>query len=303
MEFLNADGSAPSVGSVLAIVDDRGEVRPVQDIAVQSIDLSGGELTYTDSLGLLIDGVPIGSGGGVTAITAGTGIGVSAPTGAVTVSNTGVTQLTAGTGISLSGSTGSVTVTATGGSGSVTLIGENGVEITSSGPSTYYIGAAFNRTIPFNTFSITTDISFNSPRLMGSFPFVWPFRQPNSSSYIVSVTVRGNLENTTTIPTAFFYSIRFDVAGSHTSYPFPDVATSFYHAAPVIRITDVNNSSYFSGSFESQITLDATYYTTAAPCNASIYLQPVPFNKTPAETYTFGGGGSNSATFTLRPLD
>ncbi len=51
--------------------------------------------------------------GGVTSITAGTGISASPgspATGAVTVTNTGVTSLVAGTGISLSGSTGAVTV-------------------------------------------------------------------------------------------------------------------------------------------------------------------------------------------------
>lgn len=54
---------------------------------------------------------------GVTSLSAGTGIGVSGSTGAVTVSNTGVTSLIAGTNISLSGSTGAVTVNATGGGG------------------------------------------------------------------------------------------------------------------------------------------------------------------------------------------
>ena len=51
---------------------------------------------------------------GVTSLVAGTGIGVSAATGAVTVSNTGVTSIVAGTGISISSATGAVTITNTG---------------------------------------------------------------------------------------------------------------------------------------------------------------------------------------------
>ena len=49
-------------------------------------------------------------GGGVTSVSAGTGIGLSGSTGAVTISNTGVTSLAAGTNVSVSGATGSVTV-------------------------------------------------------------------------------------------------------------------------------------------------------------------------------------------------
>ena len=50
------------------------------------------------------------SSGGVTSMSAGTAISVSASTGAVTVTNTGVTSLTAGSGITVSASTGAVTV-------------------------------------------------------------------------------------------------------------------------------------------------------------------------------------------------
>jgi hypothetical protein len=50
---------------------------------------------------------------GVTSVTAGTGISVSASTGGVTISSTGggVTSITAGNGISINASTGAVTVT------------------------------------------------------------------------------------------------------------------------------------------------------------------------------------------------
>src|SRR5665213_1250350 len=55
---------------------------------------------------------------GVTSNVAGTGIGVSGATGAVTISNTGVTSIVAGTNITISGATGAVTINSTGGSGS-----------------------------------------------------------------------------------------------------------------------------------------------------------------------------------------
>lgn len=58
---------------------------------------------------------PILTNTGVTSAVAGTGIGVSAGTGAVTINNTGVTSLVAGSNISLSGATGAVTITATSG--------------------------------------------------------------------------------------------------------------------------------------------------------------------------------------------
>ena len=52
---------------------------------------------------------------GVTSNVAGAGISVSGATGAVTIANTGVLSIVAGSGISVSGATGNVTVTATGG--------------------------------------------------------------------------------------------------------------------------------------------------------------------------------------------
>jgi hypothetical protein len=61
-------------------------------------------------------------GGGVTDISAGFGINVSASTGSVIITNTGVRSLTAGPGISLSATTGDITVsTANGISGTYTF--------------------------------------------------------------------------------------------------------------------------------------------------------------------------------------
>lgn len=81
--------------------------------------------------------------GGVTSITAGTGIGVNASTGAVTITNNGVTSLTAGTGITLSGSTGGITISASGGVTSITA--GTGLTVSSStGAVTISPNSAYN---------------------------------------------------------------------------------------------------------------------------------------------------------------
>jgi hypothetical protein len=54
----------------------------------------------------------VGGGGGVNTLIAGLGIGLSGPTGNVTVSNTGVTSIVPGPGISASAGTGTVTLSA-----------------------------------------------------------------------------------------------------------------------------------------------------------------------------------------------
>jgi hypothetical protein len=64
----------------------------------------------TSLLQMTAAGVPSWASPGVTSIIAGTAIGVSGATGAVTVNNTGVTSVIAGTGISVSGATGAVTI-------------------------------------------------------------------------------------------------------------------------------------------------------------------------------------------------
>jgi hypothetical protein len=71
--------------------------------------------------------------GVVTSAVAGTGVSVSAATGAVTFTNSGVTSIVAGSGISISGATGAVTVTASGG-GVTSLNGQTGaVVLTNAG--------------------------------------------------------------------------------------------------------------------------------------------------------------------------
>lgn len=74
---------------------------------------------------------PVNTNANVNSVGAGTGISVSATTGALTVTNAGVTSITAGTGISVSASTGGVTISAAGG-GVTSLNGQTG-SITNTG--------------------------------------------------------------------------------------------------------------------------------------------------------------------------
>jgi hypothetical protein len=80
---------------------------------------------------------PVNTNANVNSVSAGTGISVSATTGALTVTNSGVTSVTGAGTVSVSASTGGVTITGTGGSGTVTSVatgnGLQGGTITSTG--------------------------------------------------------------------------------------------------------------------------------------------------------------------------
>lgn len=98
---------------------------------------------------------------GVTSAVAGTGIGVSGATGAVTFTNSGVTSLIAGTGISVSGATGAVTVNSTAALTSITAgAGLTGGTITTSGTIALdvYTGTDRNNT----SYSIGSYVLFDS---------------------------------------------------------------------------------------------------------------------------------------------
>jgi hypothetical protein len=88
------------------LVGDTSLVNPYSKPSWWAISQDGG--IYYDNV--LIDNG--GSGAGVTSAIAGTGIGVSSATGAVTISNTGVTEIVAGSNISISAGTGQVTINA-----------------------------------------------------------------------------------------------------------------------------------------------------------------------------------------------
>jgi hypothetical protein len=71
------------------------------------INGSSPSITFSDST---TQTTAFNSSNAVTSVTAGTGISVSASTGASTITNTGVTSAVAGTNISVSGATGAVTI-------------------------------------------------------------------------------------------------------------------------------------------------------------------------------------------------
>jgi hypothetical protein len=92
----------------------------------------------------------------VTSAVAGTGISVSAATGAVTFTNSGVTSIIAGTGISISGATGGVTIT----NGGVTsAVAGTGVSVSAAtGGVTFSIGQAVatGSNVQFNSLGVGT---------------------------------------------------------------------------------------------------------------------------------------------------
>ena len=104
---------------------------------------------------------------GVTSAVAGTGVSVSAATGAVTFTNSGVTSLVAGTGISVSGATGAVTVSATGG-GVTSAVAGNGITVSgATGAVTFsqdiYTGSTLSYTsYPIGTYMLTLNTGSGS---------------------------------------------------------------------------------------------------------------------------------------------
>jgi hypothetical protein len=113
---------------------------------------------------------PVNTNANVNSVSAGTGISVSATTGALTVTNSGVTSVSAGTGISVSASTGGVTISVSG-AGTVTSVatgnGLQGGTITSSGtlsitaPSYQSIGSygTFTNISGLNELTLNTNYS------------------------------------------------------------------------------------------------------------------------------------------------
>lgn len=87
---------------------------------------------------------------GVTSVAAGTGISVSAGTGASTITNTGVTAITAGSNISISGGTGNVTINATAGAPSTAQVLSAYAGATSGAVGTY-VYCTVNSNTNFNS--------------------------------------------------------------------------------------------------------------------------------------------------------
>jgi hypothetical protein len=122
----NPDGSFPPAGSILTLLDQQGHVAPLQDVEATSITLNQtGHLTYIDSVGLLVNGAPVGTGPqGSQGATGPMGrLGPLGPTGAT--GDTGVDGSTGPTGDT--GSTGSTGATGPRGpTGSVGASGATG---------------------------------------------------------------------------------------------------------------------------------------------------------------------------------
>lgn len=117
---------------------------------------NGQLLTYNSSISKWVNQTFVA----VTSAIAGTGIGVSASTGAVTFTNTGVTAFTSGTGLSVNtAATGSVSVTNTGvtsnvaGTGISVSSGTGAVTITNSGVTSLVAGT--NITLSGSTGAVT----------------------------------------------------------------------------------------------------------------------------------------------------
>jgi hypothetical protein len=121
--------------------------KSITDLNINSITLSNSNYAgltgftaqsstlYTSNSGvLLVNGVPISSGGGgaVDALEEGDGITVvESPTGTFTIDNDGVLELTAGTNITISGSKTNYTINSTGGGGGAvsSIIAGTGITI------------------------------------------------------------------------------------------------------------------------------------------------------------------------------
>jgi hypothetical protein len=90
-----------------------------------SLNFSGINITITSAAtNTLVFSAGTGSGG-VTSVTATSGLSGNSTTGAITIINTGVTGVTAGSGISVNQSTGNVTISASAGFGTVYTTGNN----------------------------------------------------------------------------------------------------------------------------------------------------------------------------------
>lgn len=125
----NPDGSFPPAGSILTFLDQQGHIAPLQDVEATSITLNQtGHLTYIDSVGLLVNGSPVGTGPqGSQGATGPMGrLGPIGPTGDVgPTGDTGADGSIGATGDT--GSTGSTGATgATGPTGSVGATGATG---------------------------------------------------------------------------------------------------------------------------------------------------------------------------------
>jgi hypothetical protein len=80
--YQDPSGSFPAVGAVLNVIDRQGHTDWTRDISVNSVTLANsisgpGRLTYSNTGVLLLNGVPVGGGGGVSSVTGGDNITIT----------------------------------------------------------------------------------------------------------------------------------------------------------------------------------------------------------------------------------
>lgn len=133
--ILIATGTPGTIRNIYAPKQDK--VYVVINNSDSSVVLKGGPTSPTTGVTVVASGISliawnsnagdfVAAAAGVTSLTAGTGVSVSASTGAVTVANTGVTSAVAGTGIGVSGATGAVTFT---NSGVTSIVAGSGITV------------------------------------------------------------------------------------------------------------------------------------------------------------------------------
>ena len=133
--ILIATGTPGTTRNIYAPKQDK--VYVVINNSNSSVVLKGGPTSPTTGVTVVASGISliawnsntgdfVAAAAGVTSLTAGAGVSVSASTGAVTVANTGVTSAVAGTGIGVSGATGAVTFT---NSGVTSIVAGTGITV------------------------------------------------------------------------------------------------------------------------------------------------------------------------------
>ena len=231
-------------------------------------------------------------------VVAGAGISITAvdnlaPVTSFTINNTGVTSLTAGSNITLSASTGSVTVSFNNTSGYITTASVNALianSLTNYATTTYVNSRGY---ITSSSLSVSTAASGTSALTYTTSTGVFTFTPPNLSTYATQsyVTSQG-YTTTATVNTLISNSLTgylttvTPVAGTGISI------TAVDNLAPVTSFT-INNTGVTSLTAGSNITLSASTGAVIISASTTLFLTSSTFNT--ATVFT----SSTQATSTL----
>ena len=256
------------------------------------------------------------SSGVVTSAVAGTGIGVSAATGAVTFSNTGVTSIVAGTNVTISGSTGAVTINATGGGGGVSLTTQNdwtktqritGLQLPTTGSG---LELAFDTTASLSYISSynRSSSTFLGINLLAS---SYNFATNGNTALTISGTQVANFNNSPTMPTPSFGDNTTN--GSTTAFVQTAIAglasTSYVTSAISTATSGLASTSYVNSAIAA---LNRTYYGSGTTNGSGVLVITFPSSFGTSSSYSIVGicsGGyfvsvdaasASSATLTAR---